>query len=520
MKKMAKVTSVFCAAMLCATALASCELLLPITPPGNSGDSSSSEPSTSGVQSTAVSYVSVDINPSIELTLDGENKVVSVYGSNEDGRVLLYEEEGIVGADVEAALEKITALAVELGYLDEDNKVVTTNVAGEGAETLLGKVNAKVTAVAQELGVTVTTDGEGAYSLLRDLEQFKAAYPDNAAIQNISVSDFKLALIASETGEVTLEVAVTMDTDELVALVSNAHTQIEAFATEAYELAKMEANALYTKAFGMAKASVYMEYTAQNLNLLNPLPLGYASAYFMYEASACGFEASADALACVERLYHYELSETQVQAVLSALQLEDTAENRALLKNSEGEITVDSVEAYADKLFKNTPASEQLEEAKEALDSALIEAEALANQAIAEAKATYGPQIKDIISRAKGGLTYISMVKDFLPALLKQSIEDFEEIAADVEAVIDTNEFGEGTLRQLAKEMNEKSDAILAELQSKLTDADKQAIEAKIAELETQYADDKQAMEEKIAQAEEDAKARLEELKNARNAEE
>ena len=79
-------------------------------------------------EAKASSYVSVDINPSIELTLDQNDKVISVRGANEDGQVLLYGETGLVGVDVQTAIAKITDLAVELGYLSEDNKVVGTSV--------------------------------------------------------------------------------------------------------------------------------------------------------------------------------------------------------------------------------------------------------------------------------------------------------------------------------------------------------------------------------------------------------
>ncbi len=135
------------------------------------------------------SYVSIDINPSIELTVDAENKVVSVYAANEDANVLLYEETGIVGANIEGAIAKITELAIELGYIDETNKVVGTTISSENADwvaTLQEKVNTKITATAKEAGLNITTDGEGAYSVLRQLETFKAKYPENEAIQNLS----------------------------------------------------------------------------------------------------------------------------------------------------------------------------------------------------------------------------------------------------------------------------------------------------------------------------------------------
>ena len=56
----------------------------------------------------ATAFVTVDINPSVELTLNAEGKVLSAYGANEDGKVLLYGEAGIVGESVDKAVENIT----------------------------------------------------------------------------------------------------------------------------------------------------------------------------------------------------------------------------------------------------------------------------------------------------------------------------------------------------------------------------------------------------------------------------
>ena len=45
---------------------------------------------------TAETYVSMDINPSLELVLDGDEKVIAVRALNKDAEILLYGAEGIV----------------------------------------------------------------------------------------------------------------------------------------------------------------------------------------------------------------------------------------------------------------------------------------------------------------------------------------------------------------------------------------------------------------------------------------
>ncbi|MBR2343765.1 MAG: hypothetical protein IKA64_05880 [Clostridia bacterium] len=70
-----------------------------------------------------VTRMTIDINPSIELILDKDDKVVSVTALNDDGAILLAGEV-IVGKSAEEAAELIIKLAGETGYL----------VKGENAE--------------------------------------------------------------------------------------------------------------------------------------------------------------------------------------------------------------------------------------------------------------------------------------------------------------------------------------------------------------------------------------------------
>ena len=108
MKKLIKLTAAFLALAMVATFGVAC------APKG---------------EEKAVSYVAVDVNPSISLALDKKNRVVSVYAANEDAQVLLYGEE-LEGLSAEDALEKIAELSFELGYLDETNFGVNVTAAG------------------------------------------------------------------------------------------------------------------------------------------------------------------------------------------------------------------------------------------------------------------------------------------------------------------------------------------------------------------------------------------------------
>lgn len=83
----------------------------------------------------AATYIGVDINPSIEFTVDDNNEVVTFKLLNADAEIVAADLD-FVGMDFEEALEIYLDAAVEAGYLDvnrEDNAILLT-VANEDAE--------------------------------------------------------------------------------------------------------------------------------------------------------------------------------------------------------------------------------------------------------------------------------------------------------------------------------------------------------------------------------------------------
>lgn len=97
-----------------------------------------------------VTRVTVDINPSIELMVDDQNKVISATALNDDGSILLAGEV-IVGMEAEEAVEYIVSLSTETGYIvkgnvSADENTVKISVSGDTkyAENLLKKTEAAV----------------------------------------------------------------------------------------------------------------------------------------------------------------------------------------------------------------------------------------------------------------------------------------------------------------------------------------------------------------------------------------
>lgn len=86
--------------------------------------------------SKAYAYVTYDINPSVALVVNQQEKVVSAEALNEDGEVLLADIT-LVGLTLEAATELIIQTSIELGFIDVTDENITVEMQVEGNEEAL-----------------------------------------------------------------------------------------------------------------------------------------------------------------------------------------------------------------------------------------------------------------------------------------------------------------------------------------------------------------------------------------------
>lgn len=106
-----------------------------------------------------LSRVTIDINPSIEMMVDEDQKVLSVSALNDDGSIIISGEE-IVGKDVEEATKLILELSTETGYIvkgeitSTDNTInITVSGNTEYAEKLANKIIDSGNKALEKLGI-------------------------------------------------------------------------------------------------------------------------------------------------------------------------------------------------------------------------------------------------------------------------------------------------------------------------------------------------------------------------------
>ena len=465
-----------------------------------------------------LSYVSLSINPEIGFVVDENNVVVSVRGENEDGKVLLYGQTDVEGSDLSVAVRIVTSEAVNLGYLSDENSVVDLTVSakdGKKEAELKGLVNAGVEWTENKVSFRVSISEEGAYSLNRRLEAFKEQYPDNDAVQSLTVQKFKLAISASQAGEITLEAAVAMSETELIEIIRNAKEEIEDIATKAYDEAKKQASAAYEQAVAINANRAYTEFYAQSfLKGEHTDTFYYGAAYHLYSSSAVAFDYIYKTACSLSDILEYPLNEEQIAAVLTALNL--TEEDVALLSDEQGNVTIRSVEAYADKLFKNSEGGQALEEKKTALTEALNGIQKSVREELDNVYELYGEQIDSAIATAKSALY---TVKICLPVGVQNMIDDYVKDLTDIVTALETT-VTDGTvtleeLKTVVDTLEAKAQEYYEKMREDLSEDEWKEVEKRRKDIVDSMNTEKREMEKQL----EEAKRKAEEELTARKEE-
>lgn len=471
----------------------------------------------------ATAFVTVDINPSVEITIDEDGTVASIYGANEDGQILLYEEtENLVGINYEAAVEYITNLAVELGYLDKKTGSISTSVTADNADfaaELQNKIGAKIKSVATAGGITVEIDTSDPFSLLCELEELKAKYPDNVKIQEITPSDYRLALTLSEREDISIVAAVEYDNAEIIKKINAAHGTLESYATDAYLAAKKQATRIFNTSMGIILDGVYNEIYLSNISShLNTYY--YGAVYQAYKTTARTYSSIYEIKLFADSMANYEIDDATVTAIATELGIEDTS----AMKNAEGKITVESLIEFCDNFIKTNEVSDEVKaHIQEIIADARVAAE-LTNKGTTTA---YAADIQALSAKITAIIASIEQTSQTAQLFMSASAkEEFNACITDLSAVKDkiaeiiSGGITESEVEALAAEAEAKASEMLTKIKADLSEEELVLAETKIENLKNTQATLTQEFEARLSAAEAEAKAHIEskraERKNAK----
>lgn len=524
MRKMKKWVAFLCVIALCCS-LASCMLTGKNESNTTPNDSENTTPPTNAGNKNevgeAATFVTLEINPSIELTVDANGIVVSVYGANEDGQILLYEEaEKIIGLAYEEAVAYITKLAADLDYLTaqtEEIRAFVTSIDEAAVAEIEQKLSASIKAAAQEKGITVAVSDEESLELVCDLALLKEKYPDNEKIQSLTPQEYRLAVSVSERENISITVAVEYDTEECIKRITAAHATLEAYATDAYLRAKAEALRIFDEAMGVLIDGVYNEFYMKNL-MAHFDTYYYGAVYQAYKTTARTYRSLDQIVAFGNDMKNFTVPEEIVQNMCDELGLDEA--EQAKMKNAEGKVTVASLIAYCENYLAENNASEDI---KATIHGYVVEAKAAAEMAQKAVTVANSADLAALQAQINAIISGVAASKDMVTLLMnttqKQDYEaciaDLNEAAANIGKII-AGELTVGEVEALAAEAEAKADAMEEKIKADLSEEELAEVEARVAQLKETAAQATAAFEQRLATAEAAAKKYIEDARKER----
>ena len=415
------------------------------------------KPETAATALREAAFITIDINPSIELIIDEEHRVTSVCAANADAEVMLWDEENLIGADLDTALTRITSLALEMGYLTEENadiSVTVTTESGETEEALLSSVQETLNTSISEAGIEARIEEAVDLVLSKELERVKRENVGKPGYDGtLTASRYRLVKSAMQADRtLAMDDAVLMSNEQLTDTVKAAQKEATAKYGVAYEMAELEAQFVYDNAKQTLLDSAYTAvYTSRRD--LTALLANYGAAYAGYRLAYRTIEHYAQTMK--QLIENPIFTSDDIFALANALGIDTSveAEYDAFKKDiadEEGNITKDSVNAYINRKYKNME-PEDREKLEQAYDSVLeifdrlgIEASVIRDDGMTVIKgAMFGL-----------GLSFSVETYEDIPALLEAIQKKIDDIYARMEADMTENE--KAKVADLQEEMNTK----------------------------------------------------------------
>ncbi|PWM71812.1 MAG: hypothetical protein DBX59_07970 [Bacillota bacterium] len=431
---------------------------------------------------SAESYVALDINPSVEFVLDKHEKVISVRALNKDAEILLYGADGIVGAKIGDASEKVAELAVQYGYLSEENASIGVTVSGKTTNAegkILSKIDAGLQASCGKVGLKIEIVTDGGYVLNGKLAKLKEQYPANADIQALTAGKYRLVLAAMKVDRsLTVEAAAAMSAEDLSEIL---------YESEKYRLE------IASERFEDAYEKLELAYEQNKDVLLDNAYLVLANNGLDKAAKAAEYIALRNAYRAVEYIDEINF---ETEPVLTDEQLAQIAET--IGKNAEefiagvkayGAATEDAVEYYLESLYRNMSEEDQdrFEEVFDAAEDLLEEIEEALEEISAEAlntvKAALAP-IAEFIRIEIDKINEYDDLDDYVLDKIEDRIEEieewFEENLSDEEKkeVADAKAAVQEKIEELRAEFEKEIADLKAEVENELKELQQARIDA------------------------------------------
>ncbi|MFK9120091.1 anti-sigma factor domain-containing protein [Peribacillus frigoritolerans] len=101
-------------------------------------------------------YMTIDVNPSIELELDDDLEVLKLTGLNEDGKLVIGQLKDWKGKDIKAVTNRIVETTKRLGYLKGNKQIVVSTTLMEKNKELDKNLKEDIKEISEQDNVSKT----------------------------------------------------------------------------------------------------------------------------------------------------------------------------------------------------------------------------------------------------------------------------------------------------------------------------------------------------------------------------
>jgi len=425
-------------------------------------------------------FLTVDVNPSLEFVIDNFGKVMSVNGVNSDANVLLYNEGGIVGSPYSVALKNVLSLSKNMGYLEDGAKVALGLAGGdlkyEEVKDCLDSAAEKL-----EANIEVVSADENDLIYASELDELKAK---NAADGSMTVTEYRLMKRALEIGGEAATDVYTSSQEQLLTSVQRAWSDADSRLGESYRQASNDMKFEYDFSREFAKNSVYVSYFVDlTLNSSGLDFIDYSAktisavTYVNATALSKAFEYAASRLFEARQNPVFEADSAElVYEVLKPFTELTLDEFKQKILDYDGRFTLSDLNAIMNSMFRNTgeASRETFKTAYYAVKEILSEAADVSVESIAkEIIEIYKKSYETIVSETSEILKDNPMFEQFSDFLinvadslitscgtiteeLRKTLETLREVLADLsESCFENLELSEEQL-ELIGEMQTK----------------------------------------------------------------
>lgn len=171
------------------------------------------------------SIVQIDVNPSIEIVVDNNKKVISLKGLNDEGKMIILNED-LENKTLDEVLKTIFTLEYEMGYLDQDQnnaKIAITSENEEHKQILNDYINNSLNEIKKNNNDYILSVNYQTGKTIDELKQLVNTYYPECDVTNVNYND--LVLMISNYHKETKDIA-SIKLEQLFLTFKNEQTNI------------------------------------------------------------------------------------------------------------------------------------------------------------------------------------------------------------------------------------------------------------------------------------------------------